>query len=238
MNGLADRVAVVTGAGKGIGRATALALTREGVHVLAVARTASMLETLRCEAVGLPGRCEPFAGDVTREEDVQSAFANAAAMGPVSILVNAAGAAAYGPTEDFRLDLWQNVLDVNLTGTFLCCREALRTMDRGHIINVASIAGHVPFPNSAAYCASKWGVVGLTRSLAAEVRASSRPGIHLTVLSPGSTDTPLWDQQDWSPPKEDMLRAEDVAATILHIVSAPPNATFDEVRLMPAKGIL
>lgn len=231
------RVAVVTGAGRGIGRAAALALSNAGYTVVAMARTDTDLVTLCDEA--LDGMVVMHVGSVTHDRDVHMAFKTAAVLGDVSIVVNAAGAAWFGSTIDCTLDDWRTVVQTNLTGTFFCCREALRAMgDSGHIINIASIAGHQGFANSAAYCASKWGVVGLTKSLAAEVRASGRHGIHFTLLSPGCTDTPIWDALEDSPDMRDMLQADDIANAILHIVSQPPRVAVDEIMVMPSKGVL
>lgn len=234
---LTGRVAVVTGAGRGIGRATALALAQAGATVVAMARTDTDLVMLCDEAPD--SSVVMHVGSVTHDRDIHMAFKTASVLGDVSIVVNAAGQAWFGATEDCTLDDWRNVVQTNLTGTFFCCREALRTMgDAGHVINIGSIAAHTGFPNSAAYCAAKWGIVGLTRSLAAEVRASGRHGIHFTLLSPGSTDTPIWDTLDNSPDVRDMLQPEDIANAVLNIVSQPQNVAVDEMRVMPAKGIL
>ncbi|HEY3266132.1 MAG TPA: SDR family oxidoreductase [Armatimonadota bacterium] len=234
---LIGRVAVVTGAGRGIGRATTLALVNAGATVVAMARTATDLSSLVGEA--LDGYCVMHPGDVTHERDVITAFKTATVLGQPSILVNAAGAAQFGPTKDFALSDWKDVVHANLTGTFLCCREAIRVFDEGgHIVNIGSIAGHTAFPNSAAYCAAKWGVVGLTKSLAAEARASGREDLRFTLLSPGSVDTALWDNVEYAPPREDMLQPADVARAIVGIVAQPRRMSVDEIRLMPAKGVL
>jgi NAD(P)-dependent dehydrogenase (short-subunit alcohol dehydrogenase family) len=236
---LRGKVAIVTGAGKGIGRASALALINSGCRVVAISRTREDLLSLQRDAEIMSGECHVHPGDVRYESDVLDTFHVAQGLGKISILVNAAGAAAFGPTESVMLDDWQRILDANVTGAFLCCREALRTMgEEGHIINIVSIAGSVAFPNSAAYNTSKWALMGLSKSLAAEVRAAGRHGIHVTALSPGSTDTPLWDTQAWSPEPKHMLRAEDVAEMVLYIVNRPPHMTIDEVLLMPSRGVL
>jgi 3-oxoacyl-[acyl-carrier protein] reductase len=234
---LDGRVAVVTGAGRGIGRATALALANAGVMVVAMARTDTDLVMLCDEAP--QDMVVMHIGSVTHDRDVHMAFKTATVLGDLSIVVNAAGSAWFGPTTECGVDDWRTVVQSNLTGTFFCCREALRYMgDSGHVINIASVAGRQGFPNSAAYCAAKWGVVGLTKSLAAEVRCNGRPGIHFTLLCPGSTDTPLWDTLDSSPDPRDMLQPEDVANAIVHIVSQPPNVAVDEMMVMPSKGVL
>lgn len=234
---LSGQVALVAGAGRGIGRATARALAAEGATVVAIARTPGDLASL-CDEIR-DGQCIMCVADVTRESDVAYAFGEAQVAGEVRVVVNAAGVATFGPTVAFDTVDWERVLNTNLTGTFLCCREALRSMGgAGHIVNIGSIAGSTALANSAAYCAAKWGVAGLTRSLAAEVRAAGRHGIHFSLVSPGSTDTALWAGQGWSPPREDMLQPDDVAAAVLHVVTQPARVATDEILVMPAKGIL
>jgi NADP-dependent 3-hydroxy acid dehydrogenase YdfG len=237
MTDLTGQVAVVTGAGKGIGRAVARSLMQSGATVVAMARTAHDLATLCDEAI--EGTCIMAVGDVTLEGDVTAAFGEASLAGNVSLVVNCAGAFVSGPTVAFSGDDWTRVLDVNLTGTFLVCREALRAMgESGHIVNIGSIAGHIPLPNHAAYCASKFGVRGLTGALNAELRATGRSGIHVTLRSPGATETSSWDPSAGGPNPADMLQPEDIANAVLHIVTQPPRVAIDEVRILPAKGIL
>ena len=239
MISLEGRTAVVTGAGRGIGRAVAGLLIREGVNVLAFSRTRSALEILQAEEDAGPGRCAACPGDVTSEDDVRRAFEEASAFGTPDILVNAAGLALFGPLGKCSFKDWNDLIGANLTGAFLMCREAVRVMgSEGHIVNIGSLAGFTPFTNSAAYCASKYGLVGLTRALSMELRAEGREGLKVTMIHPGSTDTSLWDGQNWSPPAHDMLRADDVAGAVLYALKQPPNASVDELRLLPVKGIL
>lgn len=237
MRDLTGQVAVVTGAGKGMGRAVAKALMEAGATVVAMARTAKDLATL-CDE-GIEGMCIMSVGDVTLEGDVASAFGEASLAGDVTIVVNCAGTFVSGPTVAFTMDEWQRVVEVNLTGTFLVSREALRAMgDHGHIINIGSIAGYMPLPNHAAYCASKYGVRGLTGALNAELRASGRSGIHATYLAPGATNTASWSPDSGGPNPADMLTPEDIAEAVLHIVTQPQRVAVDELRILPAKGLL
>jgi Short-chain dehydrogenases of various substrate specificities len=229
------RVCLITGASRGIGRATALALHEAGWRLAVMARTRDpLVELVRatdCEHLALQG-------DVTSEADAARAVAETVGnFGRLDALVCAAGVGAFGPTVEVSREEWDRQIGANLTGTFLACREALKVMlprGEGHIVNVLSVASRVAFPNSAAYVASKWGAYGLTKSLAEEVR---RQGVRVTALLPGSVDTPFWDAIG-GPPREDMLRPESVAAAVRYALEAPPDASVDEVHLMPPKGVL
>lgn len=190
-NALDGKHAVVTGGGSGIGAAIAHALAGAGARVTLIGRDAEKLEAQR-QAIGTaqPTHCE--AADVTRPEAVERAFASATAtLGPVDILVNNAGQAQAAPFGKTDLGLWQRMLDVNLTGTFLCTQAALPAMIErgfGRIVNVASTAGQIGYPYVAAYCAAKHGVIGMTRALALETATT---GVTVNAVCPGYTETPL-----------------------------------------------
>ncbi|WP_411190851.1 SDR family NAD(P)-dependent oxidoreductase [Paraburkholderia sp. B3] len=190
-NTLADHHAVVTGGGSGIGAATAAALLRAGARVTLMGRDAARLEAQR----SMLGDTEYVAcesADVTDENAVDTAFARAAErFGAVDILVNNAGQAQAAPFAQTDLALWRRMLDVNLTGAFLCTRAVLPAMlagKRGRVVNVASTAGQVGYPYVAAYCASKHGVIGMTRALALEVATQ---GVTVNAVCPGYTETEL-----------------------------------------------
>ncbi|WP_084168454.1 SDR family NAD(P)-dependent oxidoreductase [Paraburkholderia acidipaludis] len=190
-NTLADRHAVVTGGGSGIGAATAAALLRAGARVTLMGRDAARLEAQRAALGGTEYvACESV--DVTDENAVDAAFARAAEhFGLVDILVNNAGQAQAAPFAQTDLALWRRMLDVNLTGAFLCTRAVLPAMlagKHGRIVNVASTAGQVGYPYVAAYCASKHGVIGMTRALALEVATQ---GVTVNAVCPGYTETEL-----------------------------------------------
>ncbi|CAB3801807.1 Dihydroanticapsin 7-dehydrogenase [Paraburkholderia caffeinitolerans] len=191
LNRLKDRHAVVTGGGSGIGAATAAALLRAGARVTLMGRDAAKLETQRA-ALGNGERIACASVDVTDEDAVNDAFARAAdGHGAIDILVNNAGQATASPFAQTGLDLWKRMLDVNLTGVFLCTRAVLPAMlarKSGRIVNVASTAGQVGYPYVAAYCASKHGVIGMTRALALEVATQ---GITVNAVCPGYTETEL-----------------------------------------------
>jgi 3-hydroxybutyrate dehydrogenase len=191
MAALADTHAVVTGGGRGIGAAVAAALAGEGATVSVLGRDAARLAA-RVESLGGGTRAQGVAVDVTDEASVKSAFAAVRArFGRVDILVNNAGQAESAPLAKTDLALWQRMLAVNLTGAFLCTREALPAMTArgaGRIVNVASTAGLVGYAYVAAYCAAKHGVVGFTRAVALEC---AKTGVTVNAVCPGYTETDL-----------------------------------------------
>jgi NAD(P)-dependent dehydrogenase (short-subunit alcohol dehydrogenase family) len=192
---LAGRTAFITGGGRGIGRAVALAFAREGARLFLVARTEA--EVGRVAAEVCAGRETPPAAhavcDVSDAGSVARAFASAAEFfgGAPDILVNNAGVAESSKFTETTDEFWRRHLDVNLTGTFYCMREALPAMvgrGWGRVVNVASIAGKTGAPYVAAYAASKHGVLGLTRAVALEVAAK---GVTVNAVCPGYVDTDM-----------------------------------------------
>lgn len=188
---LSGKHAVVTGGGRGIGAAIARTLAEQGASVTLMGRTRTQLDAQAAELRAL-GEIHCEAVDVADAASVTTAFDNAARrLGPVAILVNNAGQAASASFVKTELSLWQQMLDVNLTGVFLGTRAALPGMlaaGWGRIVNITSTAGQKGYPYVSAYCAAKHGVIGMTRALALEM---ARKGITVNAVCPGYTDTDI-----------------------------------------------
>lgn len=236
---LQGRVAVVTGAGRGIGRAIALALAREGARVALAARSNGELAAVAHELGQAGATTVAVPTDVRQEASLEALVGRILGeWQQVDVLVNAAGVAAFAPVTDSKLDDWDQMLAVNLRGAVLACRAVLPAMiarKQGTIISVGSVVTSRALPGSAAYTASKYGLLGFSRVLAEEMRPH---GVRVGVISAGATDTPLWDAMPGAPPRERMLRADQVAEAALLMAALGPNATLEEVSLLPAGGIL
>ncbi len=213
-------MAIITGASRGIGAATAALFAAEGAAIALVARDQARLEANAAAIARSGGRALALPGDVSDEASVIDCFERVGtAYGPPDVLVNAAGAVARVPFAEMPAAVWDAVLGVNLRGTFLCCREAFRRMmphGGGVIVNFSSLAG-VPkvekFPGNSAYTTSKFGVAGLSEALAVEGRPH---GIRVVAVSPGAVDTEMLRQA--APHLTAGMTAEEMARILLFLV--------------------
>jgi len=233
--------ALITGASSGIGRATALAFARAGIHLALVSRSQVKLEEVAAEAKACGVEVKTYGCDLGAIAQVSSAIrAIAEDFSPIDIVVNNAGMGYTGDLISTPLSDWQQVMDLNLTSVFQCIQGVLpgmRDRQQGTIINVASIAGYQAFPGWGAYNVSKAGLIAFSKTLAAEERAY---GIRVMIISPGAVDTPLRDtdtvQADFD--RSQMLTPEIVAQSILHAALLPAQAVISELTVMPSAGSL
>jgi NAD(P)-dependent dehydrogenase (short-subunit alcohol dehydrogenase family) len=228
---LAGRVAVVTGASRGIGAATAQAVAAAGAHVVLAARDREALAGVAGRIQEAGGEATPVPADVSRADDVERLFAVAAQvgrLGPPAALVCAAAVLESVPFADTTPEIWEETMRVNLTGSFLCCRAAfiaMRARGEGRIVTIGSLSGVYAtekFPGLAAYNVSKFGVIGLTEAIAVEGRPH---GISAICVSPGAVDTEMLRRAN--PALRPGLTPHDVAKLILALLDSP---------LAPASG--
>jgi 3-oxoacyl-[acyl-carrier protein] reductase len=225
---LTGRLALVTGASRGIGAATADALAAAGARVVLAARDRDALEAAAARIRRAGGIASAVEVDVSKAEDVERLFAKVEAVGPLAALVCAAGTVSRAPFADTTSAIWEQTLAVNLTGTFLCCRAAfaaMRLAGGGRIVNLGSLSGVYAtekFPGLSAYDVSKYGVIGLTEAIAVE---GKELGISAICVSPGAVDTEMLRQAN--PELRPGLTAEQVASLIVALLD---NA------LVPASG--
>jgi 3-oxoacyl-[acyl-carrier protein] reductase len=227
---LSGQSALVTGAGRGIGRAIGSALAVAGARVFLAARTTDQLESAAREIQQNGGTAVPVPTDLSKEEDIQSLFQRISdRAGGLDILVNNAGVGFFGPLVEFSSSDFDRVMQVNTKATFLCCQRALRLMipkRKGYIINISSVVGFKGYPNQAAYTASKHAVMGLTKSLAVEAQEH---GIRVSAVLPGGVNTKMVaDARPDLDPKI-LLQPEDIAHTVLYLLSLSDRAAVDQI---------
>ena len=235
MKELDDKVAIVTGASRGIGRAIAERFAAAGAKTVIAARNLPELEELSAGIAKAGGSALAVKADVTSESDVKALFAAAVqAFGRVDILINNAGTSKALPTDELSLDDWKRVLDTNVTGAFLCAREALRIMKPqkgGRIISIGSIAVLAPKQHSATYTTTKHALEGLTRTLALDGRAH---GIAASIITLGTTRTSLNAHRPAETARlEYQMDPADVARVVLLMASLPPEVNLFDATMLP-----
>jgi NAD(P)-dependent dehydrogenase (short-subunit alcohol dehydrogenase family) len=240
---LADQVAIITGAGRGIGRAIAVKLAELGAHTVlcgrargALEQTAALIENGVPASGKNPIQSSVIECDVTDLHSVEALAKQVeSAFHRLDILVNNAGIGFQSvPLHQLPPESWERVMNTNLRGVFYCIRSLVPLMiksgARGHIVNISSLAGKNALPNGAAYAASKWGLNGLSYSVAEELRAHN---IRVSVICPGSTHTEFSAHPGMN--TEKMLQATDVAHAVAMIVTQAPQSFASEILLRPTQ---
>ena len=234
MGKLEGKVVVVTGASRGIGLAIARALGREDARLVLVARNRSRL---RIAARKVGGGALAIEADVTRPADVRRLFRTVRRKhGRLDVLVNNAGVFTYKPFARTTLKDWRANIESNLTSIFLNVQAALplfKKSDAPHLVNILSVSSLQAFANCSAYCAAKFGAMGLTRVLRRELRSHR---IRVTAVLPGSTDTRMVKAFDFPLDRAKLLKPGDVAEAVLGALLQPRRAAVEEILLMPSSG--
>ncbi len=236
-----EQRALITGASSGIGKATALAFAKAGIHLALVSRSADKLAAVAQAASEVGVKAQVYPLDLAEVDLVKEKIsAIAADFGPIDILINSAGIAYTNPIADTSLADWLEILNLNLTSVFQCIQGILpgmRAQGGGTIVNVASVAAKQAFPNWGAYSVSKAGLMALAKNLSLEERSR---GIRVTTIYPGAVDTALWDakavQGDFD--RSLMLTPEAIAQAILQLTLMSEQALIEELILLPNGGNL
>jgi short-subunit dehydrogenase len=236
MTSLDGKVALITGAGRGIGKSLALTLAQSGCRVILTARSVSQLEEVQREVERRGGAAVAIPGDLTRDEDIEKLVARSQqAFGAVDILINNAGWGKRAPVVRASIADWDQTFRLNLRAPMILAQRLLPAMiqkGEGAVINIGSVSGKSGEANGAAYSASKFGLIGFTQSLYEEVREH---GIKVSVILPGFVDTPL------IPPnrqldRSKMIQADDIAQTVLYVLTSPATACPVEITIRPQQS--
>ena len=227
---LHNRVALVTGSGRGIGAAIATMLAKNGAHVILSARSEDQIKSVTKEILYSGFSAEYISCDISDESSVVDLFkAIRKNHGRLDITINNAGLGIFGPIVNFSASDLDKVLQINIRGTFLCCREALRLMAEsasGYIINISSVLGVKGYANQAAYTASKHGIMGLTKSLAKEAQPLN---IRVSAILPGGVDTEMVQQSRPDIEKDKLMQPTDIAEAVEYLLSLSERAAVDEL---------
>jgi 3-oxoacyl-[acyl-carrier protein] reductase len=235
LSSLEGKVAIVTGAGRGIGKAVSVALAKAGCRVVLAARTREQIETVQLEIISQGGHALALPADLTVDEDIQRLVeATQTKWGAADILINNAGWGKRAPVVSANLTDWDQTFRLNLRAPMVLAKALLPNMiakGEGAVINIGSVSGKTGEANGAAYSASKFGLIGFTQSLYEEVREH---GIKVAVILPGFVDTPL------IPPnrqldRSKMIQADDIAQTVLFVLTSPATSCPVEITVRPQR---
>ncbi|MCY3624636.1 MAG: SDR family NAD(P)-dependent oxidoreductase [Candidatus Dadabacteria bacterium] len=234
---MAEKIVIVTGATRGIGKATAVELLEAGFFTALCSRNRQTAASLETEISSFAGNFMISSIDISVEEEVREFISGVVEKkGRIDVLINNAGVVHTGPMEKTDTEKWDEMMAVNAKGPFLMAKHALAFMPRGgHIVNIGSNASKKGFPGWAAYCASKFAVLGFTNSLREEVRDR---GIKVSAVLPGPTRTDIWDSLGGQWDRKKMMSPEVTAKTVLSVITQPPGANIDEIDIVPSTGSL
>lgn len=235
---LAGKVAIVTGASKGIGRAISIALAKEAATVILAARSIEKLQETADQVTAAGGKSEIVVTDLVKEESIKNlAKVTAEKFGRLDTLVNNAGITHSAKLEETATEDWDRCFAVNSRAPFILCREALPLLKKAkaaYIVNIASVVGVKGYPLQSAYTASKHAIRGMTISLAEELNHSN---IRVHLLCPGGVDTELLQKVRPDLKKQDLMQPEEIAELVLYLVTHKGNAYIDELHIRRATSV-
>jgi len=231
---LQNKTAIITGAGRGIGQAIAIALAREGVHVSLLARSTAELEKTHRQINDAGGRSCYFECDLSDAQQLEAGFSQSLnKLGGLDILINNAGTFLEKPVDELKLEDWQHVMDVNLTAPYLLSRYAIPELKKrggGRVINIASTASKQAYLNQSAYVASKHGLLGFARAMAMEVK---KDNIHVHTLCPGGVDTELIKGTYLAErlKGQPTINPDNIAEMVVYLLNQPGNIDIPEITM-------
>jgi 3-oxoacyl-[acyl-carrier protein] reductase len=235
---LKDRVVLVTGGGRGIGRATALSAAAQGAHLVLAARTQAEIDAVAAEVRDQGGRALAVSCDVTSEQEVRGMIdAALAEFGALHVIVNNAGGVCREPLIENSVEDWDRVLNSHIRGMFLVTRFALPSLlsaGWGRVVTVSSMAAKSGVPRRVAYCTAKWGQVGFTEALDEELKGT---GVRAHVVCPGPVATRMRAEGFPTEVPESLIQPEDVAVQIINLLTLPETAYVREICIRTGQAI-
>lgn len=234
---LKDKIVLITGASRGIGKAISRAVAAEGANAILSARSEDALSALKKEIMSSGGKSEYIVTDLDKDEEVKALFSKIKNdFGKLDIIVNNAAIVKAGKMKDFSIKDFDSLIRTNLRAVYLCCQQALKLMipaRSGYIINISSVVGFKGYPDQTAYTASKHGIVGMSKALAAEVQ---KYGIRISLVHPGGVDTDLVKDVRPDLDRSILMQPEDIAQTVMYLLSLSKRAMVDEIYIRRSTG--
>ena len=229
-------IVLITGASSGIGKSLALELSGKGYELILSSRNIDSLNDVANSVSKLGGKAHAIQMDITSADSVKKLFVKAKKIGFVGIVINNAGFGKFDSIQNINIEDWDNQLSVNLRGSFLITKffsDSMMQNKRGMFVYINSVAGKKAYPYSSAYVASKFGLLGFSRSMRAELREHN---IKVISVHPGAVDTAFWDNVEGDFPRNQMMSSENVAKTIVHAICAPDNVVLEELDIQRTEG--
>ena len=233
---MSKRIALVTGASSGLGRAISIELSKKGYELILSSRNIELLNETSNIITDLGGKAHIVQVDVTNYKSVENLFVKSKKIGFVDVVINNSGILRLDKVQDIDIEDWRSQLSVNLEGPFLITKFFSVPMidnKKGMFVFINSVAGKKAYPYSSAYVASKFGLLGFSRSIRSELKDYN---IKVISVHPGAIDTAFWDNVEGDFPRSQMMSSENVAKTIVHAICAPDNVVLEELDIQRTEG--